>query len=203
MISPRFLPALCVIVGVAMLPTLIHSYAGTIIRDERSTQSIQPGIAGYVSTPTGRDATWGQRKFVSDDWFERRYVSGRDELILTVVRSYDLKSLYHHPELAIADDAGFLRQETRRFAVNESIPVYVVYSDVDRGSVGMYVLHYDDSFVDSPIRLQLQTAGELLFSGRKPMTLFFARALNVPRNVDVESLGAARVLLEAVDQFTR
>ena len=43
--------------------------------------------------------------------FERRYLSGADEVLLTVLRSYDLKRLYHHPELDVAYGAGYLTEE--------------------------------------------------------------------------------------------
>jgi hypothetical protein len=39
--------------------------------------------------------------------------------------------------------------------------------------MAMYVLEYENRFVADPIRFQLRTAAELLFSGRRLMTLFF------------------------------
>jgi len=69
------------------------------------------------------------------------------------------------------------------------------------GSVALYVLHYDGRFVSDPIRFQLRTAGELLFTGRKAMTLFFVRQDSVPEGAAPLTLPAARLLYEAVDRF--
>ena len=132
------------------------------------------------------------------DWIERTYTSPGDEVVLTVLRSYDLKKLYHHPELDVAYGTPFLRQETRRFARNPEIPVHVLYSDTDRGSIAVYVLHYDGGFVADPLMFQLRTASDLLFSGRKPMTLLFARDLNAPSAANVESLPVVNLLFAAV-----
>lgn len=201
MISTRFVPALCIVVAIALVPTLIHSYAGAVVRDGRTTSSIDASLAGFVSAPSSRDAGWGARRFNSDDWFERRYLSGNDEVLLTVIRSYDLKRLYHHPELDVAYGAGFLRHEVRRFAADPAIPVHVLYSDVQGGSVAVYALHYDDGFVEDPLLFQLRSAGELLIGGRRPMTLIFARAMAASREADPETLGATRVLFAAIQQF--
>jgi hypothetical protein len=65
----------------------------------------------------------------------------------------------------------------------------------------MYVLHYDDRFVENPITFQIRTAGELLFSGRKPMTLFFLHDLDVPEGARPGTLPSARLLFSAIDRF--
>ncbi len=66
---------------------------------------------------TNRPADWGRRRFESQDWTERRYVSGGDQVVLTVVRSFDLKALYHHPELAVAYGADFEPSRVQSFEV--------------------------------------------------------------------------------------
>ena len=90
MISARYLPIVCALVGLTLVPTLIHSYSDSIIRDGRATQTIPTSLAGYEGAPSGRNATWGKRRFESDDWTERVYTSGRDAVKLSVIRSYDL-----------------------------------------------------------------------------------------------------------------
>ena len=202
MISARYAPALCVVLALALVPTVIHSYVGAVVTDRLATSAIPATLAGYASAPSGRDAGWGGRRFDSTDWIERAYTSPGDEVVLTVLRSYDLKKLYHHPELDVAYGTPFLRQETRRFGSNPDIPVHVLYSDTDRGSIVVYVLHYDGGFVADPLMFQLRTASDLLFSGRKPMTLLFARDLNAPSAANVESLPVVKLLFAAVEQFT-
>ena len=104
MLSTRYAPAICAVLLLALVPTIIHSYAGMVVPDTLSTRSIPEQLGEYGSTPTKRSAEWGERRFGSFDWFERQYTSPRDTVVLTVVRSYDLKALYHHPELAVSYD---------------------------------------------------------------------------------------------------
>jgi hypothetical protein len=203
MISPRYATALCVVLALPLVPTLIHSYAETVVVDGRTTNSISQTLEGYSSIPSTRAADWGKELFSSDDWLERRYVSGNDEVLLTAIRSYDLKSLYHHPELAVAYSVPFMRHEVKRFPAHPNIPVHVLHTTVEDGSTAVYVLHYDGEFIENPLVFQIRTAGALLFSGRKPMTLIFARDLSAPRGSDVATLPVTRLLFEAVEDFAR
>jgi hypothetical protein len=201
MLSSRYAPAICVALLVALVPTIIHSYAGLVVADGRTVQSIPTMIGAYSSAPTKRNADWGASHFDSHDWFERQYTSGGDTVVLTVVRSYDLKSLYHHPELAVAYHfTNFDRYATAVSPERADTPVHVLTNSTSR-AVGLYVLHYDGRFVADPIRFQLRTAGELLFTGRKPMTLFFVRNDTAAQNEAPLKLPAARLLFEAVDRF--
>jgi hypothetical protein len=63
------------------------------------------------------------------------------------------------------------------------------------------VLHYDGRFITDPIRFQIRTAGELLFTGRKAMTLLFVRDDSVPSGTSPLALPAAQLLLDAVRHF--
>ncbi len=203
MMSSRFAPAICALLAIALVPTFIHSYSDSAVVDGRSTSAIPEALAGYTSTPSDRNATWGERRFESADWTERIYADGRDQVRLTVVRSYDPKSLYHHPELAVAYGTDYVRSEVRHFPQRPDVPVHMLYTDRPGGSVVMYVLHYDERYVENPIPFQLRIAAELLVSGRKPMTLFFADDLSVGAGeADApESLRVAALLFEALDQF--
>jgi uncharacterized protein DUF3485 len=202
MLSSRYAPAVCLALLVVLVPTIIHSYAGIVVKDGRSTASIPGTLSSYTSLPTKRGADWGKDHFESDDWFERQYTSADDSVVLTVVRSYDLKALYHHPELAVAYRfANFDRHTTETPADRPEIPVHVLTSDESR-AVGLYVLQYDGRFIADPIRFQLRTAVELLFSGRKPMTLFFVRDDAAASGVSPLKLPAATLLFEAVDRFS-
>ena len=199
MISPRYAPALCALMAVALVPTLIHSYAGATVNDGRTTAMIPTMLAGSGSAPTGeRDATWGQRRFESNDWFQRTYMVDSNRVMLSVVRSYDLKSLYHHPELAVAYGTSYVGQEVRRFDQRPELPVHVLTPNAGVSSHGLYVLHYDDRFVEDPIWFQLRTAGELLFGPRKPMTLLFVQDF---RSAEEEPKAALTILFSAIDAF--
>ena len=203
MLSSRYAPAVVVALLVALVPTIIHSYVGLVVTDGRATGAIPTTLMSYTSGPTKRPANWGASHFDSQDWFERQYVRGSDSVVLTVVRSYDLKALYHHPELAVAYHyATFDRSEMGTLPGRPEIPVHVL-SNRGATPVGLYVLHYDGRFIADPIRFQLRTAGELLFTGRKPMTLFFVRDDAGPDGVAPLKLPAAQLLLEAIERFTK
>jgi hypothetical protein len=202
-ISARYAVAVCVLALVALVPTVIHSYVGVVVDDGRKAASVPAALVGYTSTPTERNATWGQRRFDSNDWLERKYTVNGEDVILTVVRSYELTPLYHHPELAIAyyDGNSFGTTRTRRFAGRDDVPVHVLRSDSSATNVAMYVLEYDGRYVDNAIAFQLRTSGELLFSGRRAMTLFFARMEAGPSERDLDRAGITRLLFAAVDAF--
>jgi hypothetical protein len=202
MLSSRYAPAVCIALLVVLVPTIIHSYARIVVNDGHSTASIPATLGSYTGTPTRRGADWGKDHFDSDDWFERQYTAAGDSVVLTVVRSYDLKALYHHPELAVAYRfANFDSFATETPADRPDVPVHVLTSNESR-AVGLYVLQYDGRLIADPIRFQLRTAGELLFSGRKPMTLFFVRDDAAASGVPPLKLPAATLLFEAIARFS-
>jgi hypothetical protein len=202
-ISLRYVPAVCALLALALIPTIIHSYSRLPdVGDGRVTTAIPMVLADYQATPSARNRTWGKRRFDSDDWTERVYAdrTGRDSLRLTVIRSFDAKALYHHPELAITyPQASFVGEEVRRFDQRPDIPVHVLKPGPGEGGAAFYALHYGTGFVDNPIAFQIRTAGELLFSRRKPMTLFFV----FDRNADQANAGssALTLLFSGIDTF--
>jgi hypothetical protein len=193
---------MCVLVALALIPTLIHSYAPNPASDVRVADAIPTELAGYRGSSTGRTADWGKRRFDSDDWIERAYRDGKGgrAVRLTVVRSYDAKSLYHHPELAITyPQAGYVGEEIRRFDERRDIPVYVLKPQAGEKTAALYALHYEGRFIENPIAFQIRTAAELLFSRRKPMTLFFV--FDRAPDKAGERVSAATVLFDAIDSF--
>ena len=201
MIVPRYAPAVCVLLALASIPTFIYGYAGVVVDDGRRTSAIASTVAAFSSSQSDRRSNWGKRLFDSDDWFERRYESGADEVLLTVIRSFDLKSLYHHPELAVAYGTPFTKNDVQFLGPDGRIPVHVLETADDTGPVALYVLHYGNQFVTDPIRFQLRTAADLLFSGRRQMTLFFATGERRQAGQSVRDLSWSPVLLKAIGQF--
>jgi hypothetical protein len=201
MISMKFAPIVCALLGLALVPTFIHSYADFTVEDGRTTTAVPTSLGEYTSTPSSRNATWGQRRFESSDWIEREYTAGADRARLTIVRSYDLKALYHHPELAVTSGLSLGRERLEYFDARPEIPVHVLSGTREDGALALYVLHYDDRFVADPIRFQLRTAGELLFSGRRAMTLFFVTKTQGASPVEAGRSPALRLLFAAIDSF--
>jgi hypothetical protein len=205
MMSSRYVPAICALVAIALVPTLIHSYSGDRVSDGRSAAAVPTVLGDYVSVPSDRNATWGKRRFDSDDWIERNYSNLRrnDEVRVTIVRSFDAKSVYHHPELAVAYGTSFEGEETHYLPGRSNLPLHVLRPAAGTSARAVYVLHYDDRFIDNPIAFQIRTAGELLFSARKPLTLFFALDENADAAQSVEQWPAVSLLLSAVDAFVK
>lgn len=201
MISARYVPVVCVLLAVALVPTVIHTYAADPWSDGRTAGAISSTLAGYTGLPSDRHPGWGQRRFGSDDWVERTYARNNHEVRLTVVRSYDPKTLYHHPELAIAYGYSFAGLDTRHFESHPDVPVHVLRPNVGERARAMYALHYDDRFIDNPILFQLRTAGELLFTPRKPMTIFFVLDALAEPDADAAAPALSPLLFAAIDEF--
>jgi hypothetical protein len=200
MISSRHAPALCVALALALVPTVIHTYAGSVDDDGRTIEAIPAALADVRFVQTDRGPSWGRTIFASDEWFERKTTASRLALTLTVARSYDWKRLYHHPEIAVARGVEFVREETVRLPERSDVPVRVLYTR-EGDAIAVSAMHYGNTFVEDPIRFQVRTAGELLFSARKAMTLFFVQQRGSAKGVEVSRLDATRVLYAAIDQF--
>ena len=200
MISSRFAAAACVLIALALGPTLIHSYGGVVVEDGRKASALPETLAGFSSRPSNRAATWGQRRFESHDWVERLYSTPKD-VTLTVIRSYDLKALYHHPELAVAYGSGFESARVVFPPDRPDLPIHVLQTERETGPAGFYVLLYDDRFVSDPISFQIRTAAELLFTGRQAMTLFFVLDPSVSKTAEVVKEPSVTLLRAAIDRF--
>ena len=204
MISPRYVPITCVLVALALVPTIIHTYAASGPADDGCRTGAVPGVLAEMSSaPSDRNPTWGKRRFDSDDWTERDYRTKNGQTLqLTIIRTHDAKAVYHHPELAVAYGTAFVGEDVKRFAARPDVPVHVLAPGAGLTAAGLYVLHYDTRFIEDPIPFQIRTAGELLFSRRRPMTLFFVLDKDM-REKSVDESAALTLLLTAVDRFTR
>lgn len=202
MFSTRFAAPVLVLLALAAVPTVIHSYFDSSVHDGRSARAIPARLAGEIGADAKRRADWGVDRFASDDWIDRRYATP-GEVKLVVARSFDAKKLYHHPELAVDYGEGYSTTETLRFPQRSDVPVHVLRGGVNNSRrVALYTLHYDEGYVDDPIRFQLRTSIQSLFSRRRAMTLFFA-AQDLPEGAAIESSPAASLLLAAMDAFEK
>jgi len=101
----------------------------------------------------------------------------------------------------VAYGADFEPSRVQTFESQPDVPVFVLEPRTE-GPAAFYVLRYRDDFVTSPILFQLRTAGELLFTGRQAMTLFFAQQSDAPRVAgELSRQPALTVLLAAVRAF--
>jgi hypothetical protein len=201
-IAPRFSPVVAVLLGFALVPTIIHEYVGVSSEDGLVTTAVDMQLAGLSGAATGRKSPWAKRKFDSTNWIERWYTGENERIELLIVRSYDLKRLYHHPELAIVQGDGLVSRGTVRLADRTAMPVHVFESQRTSGrSIAMYALLYGNQFVDNAIWFQLRTAASLLVGGQQQMTLFFVHDTDVPSDAPLDNLLVTRVLFAAIDSF--
>ena len=199
----RLTLVVAVCLGLALVPTVLHSYVGLKTTDGYAAAAAAPQLADLPSQPTERRTAWVRDRFASEDWIERRYqtTEGRD-LLLFVARSYDLKRLYHHPELAIAYGSDLRPAGTSYSALMKNVPVHVLRDESGQNAgLAVYALRYDDEFVDDPYVLQVRVAWQLLFTPRRPMTIFFVYDPAAPPGIRLENAPALTLLRASIESF--
>lgn len=202
MISSRYAVPVALLLFVVAIPTLIHNYVGATSTDGRSLESIDEALIGYTSEPFKKHgADWVQEMFNSKDWIQRIYTDATGVRVrLFVARSYDHKSLYHHPELGLSHGSDLKSQGTILLSAQPEIPVHLLKNTKGTELVA-YVLLHDDDFIQNPVSYQIGNALNLLFASRQPMTLFYVAQSNLRQGETFDKTPAAAILLESVRRF--
>ena len=191
MIATRYLSAICAMLAIAMVPTVIHSYVGLSVVDGKTTAAIDHVLDGRSGTDTNRSPDWVRENFSAEDFIERRY----GDVSLFVARSYDLKSLYHHPELGAAYGRNYDSHRIEQLPSRSgTVPVHVLSGT---GGQAAYVLLYDQSFVEEPMWFHARQAIAMLVRPKRQMTLFFAHG---PAPA-VNDSPVIRILLASLESF--
>ena len=202
MISTRFAAPTFVLTSLALVPTVLHTYMNDKLRAETRLEQLAVQVDTDSGQQTERTTEWALRKFDTDDWMQRAYFNG--EVVLTIVRTYDPKRIYHHPELAVAYPDDYLPEHVLRVPARSTVPVHVLTGQNDSADRrSMYVLEYDGTYVVDPLRFQLRSAFQSLFSARKPMTLIYVHERAHARRDDAQTSRGARVLVAALDEMAR
>ena len=198
MISPRFAGATAVVLALALVPTVIHSYLGVVTEDGISVRSVPETLEGMPSTSTQRRPGWVVSNFDTSEWIERVYRTESNDVTLFVGHGYDGKRFYHHPELALLRGTRTVPAGTARVASAPDVPLHVVETERQgKTGVSVYALISEGTFIESPIAFQLQASARLLVGGRRPMTLVMATDL-AGRRDQLDRAPATRVLLAAL-----
>lgn len=201
MISPRYALSVVIIIMLALIPTVIHSYLDLKIDDNVSTHQISDVLGSYVSKPTQRKQEWGADTFACYDWIERIYTNQQGKSVrLFVGRSYDHKRLYHHPELALSYGKDLRKAGEIQYSAQPKILVKLLTNE-SRPVIGAYALLYDNKLIDNAIIHQLMTSLLQLITPRKPMTLFYVEAENITAKSIFSETDAAFVLENAIKDF--
>ena len=203
MISTRYAAIVVVLVALAGVPTVIHSYMDTAANDGRSAAAIPMQLLGREGVATPRHAGWGEDHIGSDDWIERLY-TGRPAVTLFVGRSLDAKTLYHHPELAVAYGSPFSADEIVSLPQLPGVPVHLLRpSDPGSRRMALYTLRHKDTYVRNGVTFELRNSMAMLFSRRAPMTLFFVSQDQSDASQAIGETPAAAILAAAMDAFDR
>ena len=201
MISTRYNRPLLIIIMLALIPTIIHSYLDLKTNDNLSTHQINPILGSFVSKPTQRKPEWGEDTFACYDWIERNYTNQQGKSVrLFVGRSYDHKRLYHHPELVLSYGKELKMLQEMQYAAQPKIPVKLLANET-RPVIAAYALLYDKQFVENAITHQLKSSIIQLITPRKPMTLFYVEAQNTSAKSIFTETDAAFVLESAIKDF--
>jgi Protein of unknown function (DUF3485) len=203
MISARYAPAVSLLLGVALLPTVLSTYLDRRVVDDRTADAISQSLAGLNANRTARSPVWVQEMFATDDWIERRYSGSHfEEVLLFVARSYDPKRLYHHPERKLFTGVPFDNIGTIRLPERQQVPMHVLMSHREgRLALVAYSLLYGDDVVANPYLAQLRVAWSSLFTGPQPMTLFLVYDPQFRRDQPLDRAIALEVLVQAIETF--
>jgi hypothetical protein len=192
MIATKYLYAIAALLAIALVPTVIHSYVELTASDGRVTQAVASTLDGVAGTDTKRAPIWVRENFGAEDFIERRYA----DTTLFVARSYDLKGLYHHPELGAAYGRSYDTHRVQQVSTPDGpVAMHVL---TGTGGLACYVLLYDREYVADPLLFHAKQALVMLFSPRRPMTLFFAHG---PASSAPTESPAARLVLAALQSF--
>jgi hypothetical protein len=170
---------------------VVHSYLNLEIDDCKAARLLVPQSVPASDSSRKRDA-WMRDQFEASQWHEGSFVKDGQRFDFSILRSYDAKRLYHHPENYFANRA-FVRERRIEWVSTHSgaVPIHrVYYSDPNAAVLVAYLLVYRSSPVASPYWAQLRAAPVELFSGRTPMTLFLIQARGAPGTFPVmENVG--------------
>jgi hypothetical protein len=200
MISGRHVAALLVVFVLALLPTVRHGYMGQVDAAPKVEASQLPAeLNGRIGATETRAGSYVGGIYAADSWAERRYdLAGGGQINLIVIRGFDMKKLYHHPELGVLRGRSFDPVQTVQLASGGE-PVHVL-RNVGTGESAVYTFVYQTRWIGNPYLLQLSSAVTSLWHGRQPLTLVFAYG----DVLDGRAPAAAtdRLLREAVARLT-
>ncbi|HTV02909.1 MAG TPA: hypothetical protein VMF13_20345 [Luteitalea sp.] len=177
-LSSRYAGITLAVLMVALVPTVITGYLRATVVERPPLRDALPDVLdGRPSAPTSRRASTIRREFDSEDWVEREYTRfGEAPITMLAVRAYDMKRLYHHPELAVTEANYDPARLVTVASPSGPLHVHMLSADDGRSRLAGYVLLYRGRSIGNPLLFQFSVAPELLLTGRRPLTLLFAEA---------------------------
>lgn len=201
MIATPYTTPVAILLSLALIPTIIHSYLKLTDDNTAPSAAIKADLGELFSAPTRRNPGWGEETFGCTDWFERAYKDRQGNTArLFVGRAYDHKRLYHHPELALSHGSDLRKNGQIVLAGTPPVTVNVLHHST-QPNIAAYALFYDGQFISNPIAHQVKSSLSLMVSAEKPMTLFYVFEENADKQVGFEKTFAAKVLKAAIGDY--
>lgn len=177
--SPRYAVAVVALAVVALVPTVIHNYLGLTADIGARVAGVDVTVPGMAREATPRKVVWFRESFETEDALEYVYRDAVGASIkLTVIRGYNAKLLFHHPENVVAYGRALHEHDIVELSGLPGVPVHRLRPEGAQRDerLALYVLSYDHTFVRDPVMFQLRLAWALLLKGRAPMTLVFVQS---------------------------
>lgn len=201
MISTRYALSVAILLALASIPTVIHSYFDLTIDDGVSIKEINLEQDNFTSSPSKRNAGYGEETFGSEDWIERIYTNDEGKSIrLFIAKGYDHKRLYHHPELALSHGKDLGSKSQIRLSTHPELIVNTLRNNT-QPQMAAFVLLYEGQSIDNPILHQVMDSFNLLINPRRPITLFYVSDDNASNNTPFNETAAASILTKAVTSY--
>jgi len=163
----------------ALVPTYLNVY--------RQPPALEPGglaaaipadLEGYRDAVPGRhQSDWAAAHFAAQDFVERKYRVGAQELELFAARTYDAKKLFHFPELALTYGRSVTAERREELDVaDETVPVRVLeFRNRTTVRLSVSALFYGKQPVRDPMPFLFRTLPALFVGQREPMTLIYVQ----------------------------
>jgi hypothetical protein len=204
--SARYATSTLAVLMVALVPTVMTSYVRqTVVEQPALREALPVVLEDRASVPTDRKASTIRREFDSEDWAEREYRRvGETPVTVLAVRSYDMKRLYHHPELAVSEADYETARVSAVSTPQGQLDVHVLTARDGKPGLAAYALIYRGRTVTNPLLFQLTVAPELLVMGRRPLALVFAEdpAYRLTPELDVVQSSAVRSVVAVTKAIT-
>ena len=200
-LSLRYVRPLSACLMLALIPVMVHTYSKTERDDCQATSALLPEGTSASNSGGKRDA-WMRDNFQSSEWQEGSFFRDGLRFDFAIIRSYDAKRLYHRPETSLVSAVVKSRDMEWLPANAGSLPIHrVYYGNTDPAILAAYLLTYHSSPLASPYWAQLRAAPAELFTGRRPMTLFFIQAQGSPGSLQQMESVEREWLLTSWDKY--
>lgn len=203
--SPRYAWGVVVLALLALVPTVVHNYLGLTTDRGPNAASLDVRVQGAAVAQTSKSARWFEESFRTSDAVEREFTGVGGRVVrLTIIRSFDAKLLYHHPENVVAYAQALHEHAVIRVPTHPGVPVHRLQTEPgnSRRALGFYALRYRGRWVEEPVRFQLGLMASLLVNGREPTTLLFVQTRSGVAGTEQGGL-ELEVFLAAVDALLR